>query len=167
MDPHYCRFHFQANVNVLAPVRRFVSDIVERLINKPEVASRVEVAVHELAENSLKYASANGSRIEIEVFDVPGQMRVLVRTTNHATPEFVKTVCGLIDEMNGAKDPVAYYLKTIDRSASTAIGSGLGLARVFAESGMQVSYTRPSDEEIAVTAEFRVPATKPPASPGS
>jgi len=165
MAPNYCRFHFQANVNVLAPVRRFVSDIVERLINKPEVASRVEVAVHELAENSLKYASANGARIEIEVYDVPGQMRVLVRTTNRATPEFLKTVCGLIDEMNAAQDPVAYYLKTIDRSAAIAIGSGLGLARVFAESGMRLSYDRPSDDEIAVTAEFRVPATNPPVAP--
>ena len=62
---------------------------------------------------------------------------------------------------------LAYYLKTIDRSAASAIGSGLGLARVFAESGMHMSYTRPSDEEIAVTAEFRVPATKPPLPPAS
>jgi hypothetical protein len=164
MEPHYCRFHFQSNVNVLAPVRRFVSDIVERLINKPEVASRIEVAVHELAENSMKYASENGARIEIEVHDVPKHMRVLVRTTNHATPEFVKKVCGLIDEMNAATDPVSYYLRTIDRSAASAVGSGLGLARVFAESGMRLSYARPSNDEVAVTAEFVVPVTNAPAS---
>jgi hypothetical protein len=167
MEPHYCRFHFQSNVNVLAPVRRFVSDIVERLINKPEVASRIEVAVHELAENSLKYASLNGARIEIEVHDVPKHMRVVVRTTNHATPEFVKIVCGLIDEMNAAADPVSYYLKIIDRTAGNPLVSGLGLARVFAESGMRLSYSRPSSEEVAVTAEFVVPATNAPTSPAS
>jgi hypothetical protein len=163
MEPHYCRFQFQANVNVLPAVRRFVSDIVERLINKPEVASRIEVAVHELAENSLKYASSNGSRIEIEVFDVPGQMRVLVRTTNHATPEFVNMVCSLIDDMNATPDAVDYYLKALDRSASRVMGSGLGLARVYAESGMHLSYARPSNDEITVTADFRVPATVAPA----
>jgi hypothetical protein len=163
IEPHFCNFYFQSNVNVLAPVRRFVSDLVERLINKPDVASRIEVAVHELAENSLKYASTNGARIEIQVFDVPGQMRVLVRTTNHASPEFVKTVCALIDEMSAAPDPVAYYMKTLERSATSTAGSGLGLARVFAESGMQVSYTRPTEDEICVTAEFRVPLTNAPA----
>jgi hypothetical protein len=163
MEPHFCKFHFQSNVNVLAPVRRFVSDIVERLIQKPEVASRIEVAVHELAENSLKYSSENGARIEIEVYDVPQQMRVVVRTTNHATPEFVTTVCGLIDEMRAAQSPVDYYLKTLDRSAARAVGSGLGLARVFAESGMSLSYTRPSDSEICVVAEFKVPVTNAPA----
>jgi hypothetical protein len=162
MEPHFCKFHFQSNVNVLAPVRRFVSDIVERLIRRPEVASRIEVAVHELAENSLKYASHDGARIEIEVHDVPQQMRVIVRTTNRATPEFVETVCGLIDEMKSAPDPVAYYLKTLERSATRAVGSGLGLARVFAESGMHLSYTRLSDSEICVVAEFRVPVTNPP-----
>lgn len=162
MEPHFCNFHFQSNVNVLAPVRRFVSDIVERLIKRPEVASRIEVAVHELAENSLKYASGNGAKIEIEVYDVPKQMRVVVRTTNRASPEFMQIVCGLIDEMKAANDPVAYYLKTLDRSASRAIGSGLGLARVFAESGMQLSYTKPNDDEICVTAEFHVPVTHPP-----
>jgi len=162
MEPHFCNFHFQSNVNVLAPVRRFVSDIVERLINKPDVASRIEVAVHELAENSLKYASTNGARIEIQVFDIPGQMRVLVRTTNHATPEFLETVCGLIDDMSSAPDPVAYYLKALESSATRVVGSGLGLARVFAESGMKLSYTRPTEQEISVTAEFRVPVTNPP-----
>jgi hypothetical protein len=162
MEPHFCNFHFQSNVNVLAPVRRFVSDLVERLINRPEVASRIEVAVHELAENSLKYASTNGARIEIQVYDTPGQMSVIVRTTNHASPEFMKTVCGLIDEMRVAPDPVAYYLKALDGSSARTVGSGLGLARVFAESGMQLSYTRPTADEICVEAEFKVPLTHAP-----
>jgi hypothetical protein len=162
MDPHFCKFHFQSNVNVLAPVRRFVSDIVERLIQRPEVASRIEVAVHELAENSLKYSSENGAQIEIEVHDVPKHMRVVVRTTNRATPEFVQTVCGLIDEMKAADNPVEYYLKTLESSALRTVGSGLGLARVFAESGMSLSYSRPSDTEICVMAEFKVPVTNPP-----
>jgi hypothetical protein len=126
------------------------------------VASRIEVAVHELAENSLKYASSDGARIEIEVYDAAKQMRVVVRTTNRATPEFMATVCGLIDEMRATADPITYYLKTLDRSATRTVGSGLGLARVFAESGMQLSYTLPSDSEICVMAEFRVPVTNPP-----
>jgi hypothetical protein len=162
MEPHFCNFHFQSNVDVLAPVRRFVSDIVERLIKRPEVASRIEVAVHELAENSMKYSSSKGARINIEVHDAPGQMRVLVRTTNYASPAYLEKVKELVGEMNAATDPVSYYLKALDRSATRATGSGLGLARVFAESGMRISYECAPDEELTVTAEFRVPVTNPP-----
>src|SRR5262245_56464363 len=129
MEPHFCKFHFQASVDVLLPVRRFVSDIVERLIKRPEVASRVEVAVHELAENSMKYSSTRGARIEIEVHDSPGQMRVTVRTTNRAAPRYLEQVKALVDEMQGSStDPLRYYVNMLERSASRSGGSGLGLA---------------------------------------
>lgn len=162
MEPHFCNFHFQSNVDVLAPVRRFVSDIVERLIKRPEVASRIEIAVHELAENSMKYSAGTGARIAIEVFDVPGQMRVVVRTTNQASPEYLAQLRELVTEMKAAPDPISYYLKMLDRSATRTHGSGLGLARVFAESGMQVSYESEGDQ-VTVTAEFRVPSSSAPA----
>jgi hypothetical protein len=138
-------------------VRRFVSEIVDRLIRRPEVASKLEVAVHELVENSLKYSQGAGAHIEIEVYDTEGKMRVLVRTTNRVSDEYAATVGQLVKDMQeAAGDPVKYYLQALERSAVRTHGSGLGLARVFAESGMRLSTSRPNAEEICVTAELFV-----------
>lgn len=156
-QPHFCNFRFQSNVDVLPPVRRFVSEIVDRLIRRPEVASRLEVAVHELVENSLKYSQGAGSFIEIEVFDTAGRMRIVVRTTNRVSDEYAETVRQLVSDMEAAaSDPIKYYLQALEKSAARTHGSGLGLARVFAESGMKLATSRPSKDEICVTAELFV-----------
>jgi hypothetical protein len=156
--PLFCNFHFQSNVDVLSPVRRFVSEIVDRLIRRPEVSSRLEVAVHELVENSLRYSLGAGALIEIEVYDTVGKTRVVVRTTNRAST----IVDRLVDEMRAAEgDPIQYYLNALERTAASSHGSGLGLARVFAESGMRVSASRPTAEELCVTAELTIDPPSP------
>jgi hypothetical protein len=61
----------------------------------------------------------------------------------------------VLDEVIGAGDPEQLYVEMMRRSAKRVDGSGLGLGRVCAESGMSLSY-RVDDETVYLHATTRV-----------
>jgi len=77
---------------------------------------------------------------------------VRVRTKNRAAPERMADARWRLDALARAGDPIAHYDELIRESAGRRDISGLGLARIPAESEMELRYATDQDWLI-VTAE--------------
>jgi hypothetical protein len=103
-----------------------------------EVTSRLHMAAHELVENVLKYGSSPEVGLEFELERGAVNSIVRLRTRNTAAPEQLREVTRRVNELKAAVDPIAYYDRLI-RSTAPVVGmSGLGLARIRAEAGLDV-----------------------------
>jgi len=96
------------------------------------------MAAHELVENVLKYGSSPEVGLEFELERGDEQSVVRLRTRNSAAPERLAEVERLVGELKQAHDPVAYYDQLIRATAPVIGTSGLGLARIRAEAGLEV-----------------------------
>lgn len=107
-------------------------------IDDRDTTSRLHMAAHELVENVLKYGSTPEVGLEFELERRNDGQIVRLRTRNTAAPEQLDEVTRRVTELRAAPDPVAYYDRLI-RSTAPMIGvSGLGLARIRAEAGLDV-----------------------------
>src|SRR5690606_13514671 len=87
-----------------------------------------------------------------------------VRTRNRTSPERLAEVEKRLRELKTTKDPSALYDRMIEESAPLEGVSGLGLARIRAEGGLDFDYTIDGDElTLIVTAP--VPTPPPPGVP--
>jgi len=82
----------------------------------------------------------------------PNGLLVRVRTKNRAAPERMADARWRLDALARAGDPIAHYDELIRESAGRRDISGLGLARIPAESEMELRYATDQDWLI-VTAE--------------
>lgn len=106
-----------------------------------ETTARLHMAAHELVENVLKYGSTPELGLEFELERESDRSIVRLRTRNSAAPEQLREVKRRVSELKAAADPIAYYDQLI-RSTAPMIGmSGLGLARIRAEAGLDVDCT--------------------------
>lgn len=108
------------------------------MIEDLETTSRLHMAAHELVENVLKYGSTPEVALEFELERGAHLSIVRLRTRNTALPEQLREVTRRVSELRAAADPIAYYDRLI-RSTAPMVGmSGLGLARIRAEAGLDV-----------------------------
>jgi hypothetical protein len=114
------------------------------------------MAAHELVENVLKYGSSPEVGLEFELERGHEQSVVRLRTRNSAAPERLREVERLVGELKRANDPVAYYDRLIRSTAPLMGTSGLGLARIRAEAGLEVDCSVKGPEvSIVVQATMR------------
>jgi len=137
-------------------IANWIIDFCQMTVGDRETTSRLHMAAHELVENVLKYGTTPevGLEFELERGDVESYVRL--RTRNTAAPEQLEEVTRLVTELRAAVDPIAYYDKLI-RSTAPVIGmSGLGLARIRAEAGLDVNCSVEGREvSIVVQATMR------------
>lgn len=148
---------FVVNAGAATSVYRFVRDFYQRSLGDRDATSRVAMAVYELLENSIKYATNGESRLRLEIKaadEDPRALLVTLRTSNRASPRDIQTVNDRFREMKEAKDPDEHYQKLMHRSA-TMEGSGLGLARIWAEGGMDVDFET-DDSWVTIKARLLV-----------
>jgi hypothetical protein len=83
-----------------------------------------------------------------------GELRARLRTKNRAEPERLSDTKRRLDALAATPDPVAHYDQVIRESAGRD-GSGLGLARILAESEMALRYEI-EQGVLIITAEVTV-----------
>ena len=128
---------FKPSVHLISLVRRFVEEFYEKVVNEPDVVSRLAITTHELLENAAKYANDGTTSLYVEV-DSKNDA-VLVRTTNSANPEHIESLKRWFVELANTSEPFALYADMMRRSAARRSGSGgLGLARIAAEGDMKM-----------------------------
>jgi anti-sigma regulatory factor (Ser/Thr protein kinase) len=138
-DAHF-ELTFSPNTRLVGTVRRFVSEFYAQILGDADVTSRLAVATHELLDNAVRYSADGNTSMHIGVRRSGGTVRVTIETRNNAAPANVAAVRVMLDELTAATDALAHYQLLMRRSAKRKDGSGLGLGRVTAESGMVISY---------------------------
>jgi hypothetical protein len=134
-------------------VRELLSTICQELLDPDETQS-VAMAAHELVENIVKYSTDGMRSFEVDLSTRGDQAWVRLRTRNHAVPEHRDDLQTVVERVSRASDPLAIYDELIE-SSSRREGSGLGLARIRAEAGMNVACLA-EGTVITVVAERRV-----------
>jgi hypothetical protein len=151
---------FRPNTVLVSSVRRFVADIWEAWLS-PELTSEVALASHELLENAVQYSSDGETEVHIEIEMLGNDQIVCIRTRNAASPENLDVLRAAFAELEAATDPDAYYQAMMRRTAKRTDGSGLGLARIRAETGLSMSLDI-SDDQVSISAriETRAPGSQ-------
>ena len=86
-----------------------------------------------------------------------GKHVMKVTSRNETTPERLRETAGRLDAIKNAKDPVALYDQLVKESAPIQGVSGLGLARIRAESDFSMDYSIHGCElSISVHAPVRI-----------
>jgi signal transduction histidine kinase len=100
------------------------------------VGQRVELVVHELVENAIKYAMPEEDRVEVDVQGGPHEFAVTV--CNRSSGEHIGTLLGVLAELERS-DPAEAYATAMRRCAAMDSGSsGLGLARIAYEAKVRL-----------------------------
>jgi hypothetical protein len=148
-----CEFRFPAEPGLVSIVRRFVSDFCQQTLGSRALAERVALTTHELLENTVAYSTNGESSLHVEVATDGPRAVVSLRTRNQASPEDIEALSGRLREIQEAPDAFAYYQMVMRRNSGLRDKSGLGLARVFAETQTQMSMQREADDCITVLAQ--------------
>jgi anti-sigma regulatory factor (Ser/Thr protein kinase) len=145
---------FQQDVPLISEVRRFVAGFCQRMAVAPDAAARVAMAAHELLENSVLYSIDGKAHLSLSIVDGDGARHVRIRSANRTAPEQIARVRRVIAEMNASTDPSAFYVALLRRTVHQR-GSGLGLARIFAEGEMTIGCEQGEGDVLAITAQLR------------
>jgi hypothetical protein len=142
---------FRPSSNLITVVRGFVEDFYMKVMDDRDVASRLALATHELLENAAKYSTDGEASIQVQVQAETGT--VYVRACNRAAPAQIDLLRKVFDEIRAAPDARELYSRMLKRTAVRASGSGgLGLARIWAESDMEIRL-EVTEDYVAIHAE--------------
>ncbi|HEU4409612.1 MAG TPA: hypothetical protein VFS43_30435 [Polyangiaceae bacterium] len=129
----------RADATLVPTMRDLARGLSERLLDGDEDApARVAMVTHELLENAVKYALEDAAYLCIEVRAEGEAAVVTITTRNRAAPEHARAVVRACEAMAAEADALAYYVALMRRNAPLE-GSGLGLARIWAEGDMTVA----------------------------
>jgi hypothetical protein len=137
-----------------------VSDFCQIGLRDLDISSRFHMAAHELAENITKYSTASRVSLEVELAETGGVHTLSVRTKNQAAPDRLDELRARLEELKTTQDPMGLYDRMIEQTAPLEGVSGLGLARIRAEGGLDFDY-RINGNELTLVVQAPVPAPPP------
>lgn len=161
--------HFSTNFGrrpkIIGLVRRFVANFHDEIVlgqssdRLTPWGSQLSMAAHELVENALNYGVEGETNFSIDIDPDPSDPEnvyaIRMKTRNRADARQHAIVTRMLNELNSAEDPFAFYLALMADTANRTEGSGLGLARVRVEAEMEVTCVV-EGEEIEIQAQARV-----------
>ena len=143
---------FRPLAEQIGSLRNLLSDLCKPHLTDADQLSRVLLAAHELLENVVKYSSDGVAEFHFTLESRSSALLVRLRTKNRTHPDRMADACRRLDALAAARDPVLHYDELIQASAGQRDVSGLGLARIPAESEMRLRYATEQDWLI-LTAE--------------
>jgi hypothetical protein len=150
---------FFPSESLVSAISRLVSDFCQIGLRDLDISSRFHMAAHELAENITKYSTDARVSLEVELAETDGVHVLSVTTRNHTSPDRLLEVAKRLEEIKFTNDPNELYDRMIEESAPLDGVSGLGLARIRAEGGLELDYRIEGDE---LTVVVHAPVPKPP-----
>ena len=144
---------------MVSPLAGWVAELCELALHDPDASSRLQMAVYELVENSVRYGRSDSAvGVDVELVRHAESSELKVSTRNRATPEQLQRAIKHLSGVKSAEDAVSYYDELIRDSAPRTGVSGLGLARLRAEADLNVDFYVVGDElTISVHAAIAPP----------
>ena len=105
-----------------------------------DAAWRFYMAAQELAENITKYSTGSNVTLQVELEEVNGEHIMRVFAKNETSPERMAEASRRLAEIKAATNPTALYDRIARECAPRDDVSGLGLARIRAEGGLELDY---------------------------
>lgn len=118
-----------------------VSESCQPLLADGDAAARLRLTAHELLENIVKYSANGGCEFHLRLLLVAdGTLRASVETRNVPAAGRRADAEQRLAALYAARDPLEHYDAIIADSALKPAGSGLGLARIHAETEYRLSH---------------------------
>ncbi len=154
--PASLSIRFTPCTQLIVIVRRFVQSFYERVLHNSELASLLALATHELLENAVKYGTTDDALLAISVLaSVDSGVHVDLAIRNTALASHIAEAERVIADLSECDDTFAFYQERIKIASERKSGSGLGLVRIAAETGMTLESALIDDEfEIRARAHF-------------
>lgn len=147
---------FEPMLQLVSSMRRFVLTIYQRILADEAASSEMALVTHELLENAVKFNTDSGTMLRVSLTREADHHIVVIRTRNRAAPEDIRVAQDLVARVRDAEDPYLLYLQMIRSASLQSDGSGLGLARIRAETAMTVEVNVVGDE-IELVARAQIP----------
>lgn len=147
---------FCPSESLVSAISQLVNDFCQVGLRDLDISYRFRMAAHELAENITKYSTTSRVSLEVEFSEAAGVHMLSVRTRNETSPERLVEVERRLKELKAAPDPAELYDRMIEESAPLDGVSGLGLARIRAEGGLEFDY-QISGNELTLVVQAPVP----------
>jgi hypothetical protein len=125
---------------MVTPLCQSLSELCRPILADDDAAARLRLTAHELLENIVKYSADGSCRFRFELHRATGALSALIETSNQPAPARRADAEARLDALTAARDPLEHYDSVIADSAGRPAGSGLGLARIQAETEYRLSY---------------------------
>jgi hypothetical protein len=135
-------------------IRRFCDTFTAASFEDMSLGERVGIVIHELTENAIKY-SRTGDSAELELLIRRDGEEIEIVVANSPAPEHVAVLRTAFDTLVAAPAEEA-YLAAMRRARSLPDGqSGLGLARIRHDCGVELSLSI-EDDLARITAKGKL-----------
>ena len=145
---------FKDRGRLLPSVRSLVAELCSEHLDSNERTQQLVLAVQELVENLVKYSDGGRSALDFELLELDGQPCARIRTSNRASAAHLGEARAMLDRIIAAPEPVA-LMDTLVASSGEREGSRLGLARLRAEVGLELTYGV-EDDRLSIEARCAV-----------
>ena len=129
---------------LLPSVRSLIVELCSECLDSNEKTQQLVLAVQELVENLVKYSDGGASALDFELLVLDGQPSARIRTRNRASAAHLGEARAMLDFIISAPEPVA-LMHSLVASSGDREGSRLGLARLRAEVGLELTYALDDD----------------------
>lgn len=126
---------------MVTPLCQSLYELCRPVLGDEDAASRLRLTAHELMENIVKYSAASPCELRFELREAAtGALSAHVQTRNVPRAENRADAEERLEALTAARDPLEHYDSIIADSARQPAGSGLGLARIQAETEFRLSH---------------------------
>lgn len=136
---------------MVTPLCQSLLELCRPVFQDEDAAARLRLTAHELVENIVKYSSDAACELRFELRRTGnGALEARVQTRNEPRPENRPDAEARLTALTAAEDPLEHYDSIIADSARQPAGSGLGLARIHAETEYRLSHRFEGDSLFIV-----------------
>jgi hypothetical protein len=154
---NYIDIGFSPCWDLIPSVRKFVSSFYDRFVSK-DASFRIALTTHELLENAVKYSRDPDARVYVGVSN-DGHGHVMVRVESRSAEANIAELREVFARMHAMPDAQAFYQERMRSAVTRNHGSGLGLARIWAEADFALELTIENELVIITARSQMTPAT--------